>query len=71
MRKRKIELAKLLKTDRCDCGCGQAYIYLCDGDEIPYASFTLDNDLWLPFAQDCVRISQGEEPLGPPQRVMQ
>ena len=50
----------------CNCGCGHVYVVLCDEKGHEFACFSLDEDYWVPFAQDCVRLSRGEKQLGPP-----
>ena len=51
---------------KCTCGCKQVYVVLADAKGRDFACFTLDNDLWMPFAIDCIRIARGEDPVGPP-----
>ena len=67
----KIKTAQSLNNVRCDCGCGQVYVYLLDHKERPFARFSLTEDMWVPHAEECVRICQGFEPSGPPERVLQ
>ena len=70
-RKRKVETACNLEHWRCDCGCGQVYVYLLDDHDQPFARFSIAEDLWIPHAEDCVRMCNGEEPQGPPPRNLQ
>jgi hypothetical protein len=67
----KIKKAHSVEQDLCECGCKAVTIYLCDQNQNRFACFTLDENQWLPFAEDAIRICQGEEPVGPPQRVLQ
>ena len=70
-KKQNIKTASNLDHWRCDCGCGQVYVYLLDEKERPFARFSLTEDMWIPHAEECVRICQGFEPSGPPARVLQ
>lgn len=69
--KSKIKTAAGLEHWRCDCGCGQVYVYLTDDKGNAFARFSLAEDLWIPHAEECVRICHGEEPSGPPARHLQ
>ena len=69
--KHKIKTAESLSNVRCDCGCGQVYVYLFDHKEQPFARFSLTEDMWIPHAEECVRICNGAEPSGPPARNLQ
>jgi hypothetical protein len=62
---KKIRTAVGLDQVKCDCGCGQIYVYLTGDDGEAFARFCLQRDQWIPFAEDCVRQCDGEEPLGP------
>ena len=70
-KKQNIKTASNLDHWRCDCGCGQVYVYLLDEKERPFARFSLTEDMWIPHAEECVRICQGFEPSGPPARNLQ
>lgn len=70
-KKHKIKTASAIDNRKCDCGCGQVYVYLLDKDDEPIARFSLPEDLWVPHAEECVRICNGAEPSGPPARVLQ
>ena len=70
-KKRKVETAHNLEHWRCDCGCGQVYVYLCDKNGEAFARFSLSEDLWIPHAEDCVRMCNGAESQGPPPRHLQ
>jgi hypothetical protein len=67
----KIKTAYDLKHERCDCGCGQTYVYLLDHHGEAFACFSLHEEMWIPFAEECLRVCHGEEPIGPPQLVLQ
>lgn len=66
----KIRKAYSVMQDLCDCPCGGVTVYLCDEKGRTFACFSLHEDQWLPFAQDAIRLCQGQEPKGPPQPVM-
>ncbi len=67
----KIKTAESLSNVRCDCGCGQVYVYLLDHKERPFARFSLTEDMWVPHAEECVRICNGADPSPPPARQLQ
>ena len=71
MPKPRIKTACSLDHWRCDCGCGQVYVYLLDDKDKPFARFSLSEDMWIPHAEECVRICRGLEPSGPPTRNLQ
>ena len=60
-----VEIATCVEMEVCQCGCGQVYIHLMNSDREPFAAFSLHENQWVPFAQDCVRLCRGEEPMGP------
>jgi hypothetical protein len=70
-KKPNIKTASGLDHWRCDCGCGQTYVYLLNDKGEPFARFSLTEDLWIPFAEECIRVCRGESPIGPPARVLQ
>lgn len=47
---------------------GKVYVVLKDAKERSFACFSLPNEDWIPFGEECARISRGEEPLGQPER---
>jgi hypothetical protein len=67
----KIKTAHGLEHRKCNCGCGQVYVYLLDECEKPFARFSIHESMWIPFAEDCLRVCHGEEPIGPPSPVLQ
>jgi hypothetical protein len=67
----KVKTAAGLEHIQCDCGCGQTYVYLLDRHGDAFARFSLVEELWIPFAEECLRVCRGEEPIGPPQPVLQ
>ena len=70
-KKHKIKTAQSLEHCKCDCGCEQVYVYLLDENDKPFARFSLSEDMWIPHAEECVRICQGMAPSGPPARKLQ
>ena len=54
-----VEIATCVEMEVCQCGCGQVYIHLMRTQSC------LHENQWVPFAQDCVRLCRGEEPMGP------
>ena len=44
-KKQNIKTASNLDHWRCDCGCGQVYVYLLDEKERPFARFSLTEDM--------------------------
>ena len=70
-KKQKVKTAQSLEQWKCDCGCGQCYVYLLDENDCAFARFSLPEDLWVPHAEECVRICNGADPSGPPARNLQ
>lgn len=47
---------------------GRVYVVLKDAKQRSFACFSLPDEDWIPFGEECARISRGEEPLGQPER---
>ena len=68
--RRKIKKAYSVVQDLCECGCKCVNVYLCDENGKYFASFSLSEDQWFPFAEDAVRLCRNEKQLGPNHQVM-
>lgn len=69
-KQREVERALSVSPRLCDCGCGNVNVILIDWDGEEFAYFQLSKEDWVPFAEDCVRMCEGQAPLGQPdQRV--
>jgi len=66
----KLKKAHSVTQEICTCGCGGVNVFLHDEHGREFACFTLNEDQWLPFAQDAVRLCHGLEPQGPDQTVV-